>query len=47
MIDGFRYSFIGQLDGSITFGIALLTFLILLITYFAYYLVDKGYKIKS
>ncbi len=47
MIDGFRYSFIGQLDGSITFGIILLTFLSLTITYFAYILVSKGYKIKS
>ena len=47
MIDGFRFSFIGQLDGSVTFGIALLTFLSLVITYFAYFLVHKGYKIKS
>ena len=47
MIDGFRYSFIGQLDGSITFGITMLTFLSLLITFFAYILVHKGYKIKS
>ncbi len=47
MIDGFRFSFIGQLDGSVTFGISILTFLSLLITYFAYILVDKGYKIKS
>ena len=47
MIDGFRYSFIGQLDGSVLFGINLLTFLSLLITYLAYFLVHKGYKIKS
>ena len=47
MIDGFRYSFIGQLDGSVTFGITLLSVLSLLITYFAYALVHKGYKIKS
>ena len=47
MIDGFRYSFIGQLDGSITFGITVLTFLSLVITYLAYILVHKGYKIKS
>ena len=47
MIDGFRFSFIGQLDGSVTFGIALLTFLSLIISYFAYFLVHKGYKIKS
>ena len=47
MIDGFRYSFIGLLDGSITFGIVMLTFLSLVITYLAYILVHKGYKIKS
>ncbi len=47
MIDGFRYSFIGQLDGSIIFGITMLTFLSLFITYFAYILVHRGYKIKS
>ena len=47
MIDGFRYSFIGQLDGSVTFGISLLTFLSLLITFFAFILIHKGYKIKS
>ena len=47
MIDGFRYSFIGQLDGSVIFGIVLLTLLSSIITFFAYYLVNKGYKIKS
>jgi ABC-2 type transport system permease protein len=47
MIDGFRYSFIGQLDGSLTFGITFLIILSLVITYFAYFLVHKGYKIKS
>ena len=47
MIDGFRYSFIGQQDGSVTFGILLLTFLSLFFTFFAYILVHKGYKIKS
>ena len=47
MIDGFRYSFIGQLDGSVTFGISFLTFLSLSFIYLAYFLVHKGYKIKS
>ena len=47
MIDGFRYSFIGQLDGSLTFGITFLIILSLVVTYFAYFLVHKGYKIKS
>ena len=47
MIDGFRYSFIGQLDGSLIFGILLLSSLSLFVTFFAYILVHKGYKIKS
>ena len=47
MIDGFRYSFIGQLDGSVTFGILLLAVLSLVVLYLAYFLVHKGYKIKS
>ena len=47
MIDGFRYSFIGKLDGSLTVGLFLLSFLSLIITYFAYLLFNKGYKIKS
>jgi ABC-2 type transport system permease protein len=47
MIDGFRYSFIGQLDGSVIFGISFLAFLSLIFTYLAYFLVHKGYKIKS
>ncbi len=47
MIDGFRYSFIGQLDGSVIFGTTLLTLLCLITTCFAYFLVHKGYKIKS
>ena len=47
MIDGFRYSFIGKSDGSITIGIFYLIFLSLLIWFIAYYLYKKGYKIKS
>ena len=47
MIDGFRYSFIGKLDGSLIVGLILLSFLSLLVTYFAYLLFHKGYKIKS
>ena len=47
MIDGFRYSFIGTPDGSITFGIIyliILSFVSWLVTYILY---KKGYKIKS
>ena len=47
MIDGFRYSFIGQLDGSIKFGILLLLIVSLISSFLAYYLFNKGYKIKS
>ena len=47
MIDGFRYSFIGQLDGSLYFGIILLTIVSLISSFLAYYLYNKGYKIKS
>ena len=47
MIDGFRYSFIGNLDGSLKFGLIILSFLCILIIYFAYLLFHKGYKIKS
>ena len=47
MIDGFRYSFIGQLDGSLEFGILLLITVSLIASYLAYLLFNKGYKIKS
>ena len=47
MIDGFRYSFINDMDGSITFGLMYLTFLSIIIWYIAYLLYKKGYKIKS
>jgi len=47
MIDGFRYSFIGQLDGSIKFGIFFLSIISILTWYLAYFLFKKGYKIKT
>lgn len=47
MIDGFRYSFINNMDGSITFGLMYLTILAIIIWYIAYLLYKKGYKIKS
>ena len=47
MIDGFRYSFIGQLDGSLKFGITFLLIISTVTWYFAYLLFKKGYKIKS
>ncbi len=47
MIDGFRYCFIGQADGSISFGIVYLSILSILSWLAAYILFKKGYKIKS
>ena len=47
MIDGFRYSFIGQQDGSLKFGILFLISVSLIFYYLAYHLYNKGYKIKS
>ena len=47
MIDGFRYSFINNMDGSITYGLMYLTILSIIIWYIAYLLYKKGYKIKS
>ena len=47
MIDGFRYSFIGQSDGDIKFGIIFLLIISIVTWYIAYILFKKGYKIKS
>tara|TARA_Y100000590_G_scaffold298290_1_gene336271 strand:- start:397 stop:1206 length:810 start_codon:yes stop_codon:yes gene_type:complete len=47
MIDGFRYSFIGNLDGSLSFGIIYLSLLSFIIWLIAYLLYKKGYKIKT
>ena len=47
MIDGFRYSFINNMDGSIKFSLIYLTILSILTWLLAYKLYKKGYKIKS
>tara|TARA_Y100001958_G_C20876086_1_gene308285 strand:- start:94 stop:615 length:522 start_codon:yes stop_codon:yes gene_type:complete len=47
MIDGFRYSFIGQADGSIAVGLVYLTILSLVSWFLTYLLYKNGYKIKS
>ena len=47
MIDGFRYAFINQMDGSIKFGIMYLSVLSIIFWIIAYYLFKKGYNIKS
>ena len=46
MIDGFRYAFIENLDGSLNFGIIYLFILSFVIWFIAYLLYKKGYKIK-
>ena len=47
MIDGFRYGFLGQSDGSIKYGIIYLVLLSFIMWFIAFYLYKKGYKIKS
>ena len=47
MIDGFRYSFINNMDGSLKFGLIYLSLLSIIIWLIAYFLYKKGYKIKS
>jgi len=47
MIDGFRYSFIGQSDGSLIVGFVYLIALSLIMFMTAFILYKKGYKIKS
>ncbi len=47
MIDGFRYAFIENLDGSLRFGIIYLLTLSLIIWFIAFLLYKKGYKIRS
>ena len=47
IIDGFRYGFLGNSDGSIKFGLFYLVLLSFLSWFVAYILFKKGYKIKS
>jgi len=47
MIDGFRYSFIGKADGSITTGLMYLSILSVVTWLVTFLLYKKGYKIKS
>ena len=47
MIDGFRYGFLGESDGSISFGIIYLITLSFIMWFIAFYLYKRGYKIKS
>jgi len=47
MIDGFRYGFIGQADGSIVVGIAVLGLSNLLLLAAAWVMLARGYKLKA
>ncbi len=47
MIDGFRFSFIGQADSTIQFGVIYLTTLSIILLIISYLLFKNGYKIKS
>ena len=47
MIDGFRYGFLGNSDGSISVGLIYLIILSVAMWYIAFFLYKKGYKIKS
>ena len=47
MIDGFRYSFINNMDGSIKLGLIYLVILSITTWFIAYKLYKEGYKIKS
>ena len=47
MIDGFRYAFINNMDGSIKFSLIYLIILSIITWFISYILYKKGYKIKS
>ena len=47
MIDGFRFAFIGEMDGSIKIGVIYLSSLCVIMWFVAYLLYKKGYKIKT
>ena len=47
IIDGFRYGFLGVVDGSLKFGLFYIVILSCVSWFLAYFLFKKGYKIKS
>ena len=47
MIDGFRYSFINEMDGSFSFGLIYLGVISVISWLIAFQLYKKGYKIKT
>ena len=46
IIDGFRYGFLGVVDGSLKFGLFYIVILSCVSWFLAYILFKKGYKIK-
>ena len=47
MIDGFRYGFIGQSDGSVTVGLVFLLVINIALTVLTWQMIRTGYKIKT
>jgi ABC-2 type transport system permease protein len=47
MIDGFRYGFVGQSDGTLVIGVAMLAVTNLLLWALALRLISRGYKLKA
>jgi len=47
LIDGFRYGFIGQADGSVAIGVALTAVLTVVLTVWSWRLFKTGYRLKT
>lgn len=47
MIDGFRYGFIGESDGTLHIGLLVMAAVNILLAWAAYALISRGYKLKS
>ena len=47
MIDGFRYGFIGQSDGTLAVGIAVMTAVNLALWGLVLWMLSTGYKLKA
>lgn len=47
LIDGFRYGFVGQHDGPLGIGAAVVAALAAVLVYASYYVLEKGYKLRA
>jgi len=47
IIDGFRYGFIGVSDSSVIFGVYFITILNILLWVLNFYLLKKGWRLKT